>query len=52
MKPVRVILSDEAEEAYNELNARAANSKIERSILKSIDFLGFFGKPLENVLYS
>ncbi|PIT84373.1 hypothetical protein COU37_03840 [Candidatus Micrarchaeota archaeon CG10_big_fil_rev_8_21_14_0_10_45_29] len=38
MKPVRVILSDEAEEAYNELNARAANSKIECSILKFIDY--------------
>ena len=36
MKPVRVILSPDAEEAYNELNSKAANSKIERSILNSI----------------
>ncbi|MFH1306101.1 MAG: hypothetical protein ABIH83_00385 [Candidatus Micrarchaeota archaeon] len=34
---VRVILSDEAEEAYKELNSRAPASKIERSILKSIE---------------
>ncbi len=37
MKIVRVILSQEAEAAYKELNARASSSKIERSILKSID---------------
>lgn len=36
MKPVRVILSPEAEEAYNELNSKATNSKIDRSILNSI----------------
>lgn len=37
MKPVKVILSPEAEEAYNQLNAVAADSKIERSILNAID---------------
>jgi hypothetical protein len=37
MKPVRVILSPEAEEVYRHLNAEAANSKIERSILTAID---------------
>lgn len=37
MKPVKVILSPEAEEAYKQLNAVAADSKIERSILKAID---------------
>ncbi len=36
MKPVRVVLSPEAEEAYNELNTKAAGSKVERSILNSI----------------
>lgn len=36
MKPARVILSQEAEEAYNYLNARSAKSKIERSIFNSI----------------
>jgi len=37
VKPVKVILSPEAEEAYNQLNKLAADSKIERSILNSID---------------
>lgn len=37
MKRVRVILSDEADAAYAELKARAISSKIDRSILKSID---------------
>jgi len=37
LKPVRVILSPEAEEAYKQLNAVAADSKIERSILNAID---------------
>jgi hypothetical protein len=37
MKPVRVILSPEAEEAYNKLNAAAAESKIERTILNAIE---------------
>ena len=37
MKPVKVILSPEAEEAYKQLNAVAADSKIERSILNAID---------------
>ncbi|QQG38712.1 MAG: type II toxin-antitoxin system RelE/ParE family toxin [Candidatus Woesearchaeota archaeon] len=37
MKPVKVIFSPEAEEAYNKLNAVAADSKVERSILNSID---------------
>jgi len=36
LKPVRVIFSPEAEEAYNKLN-EAADSKIERSILNAID---------------
>lgn len=36
-KIVKVILSPEAEEAYKELNALAADSKIEKSILNSID---------------
>lgn len=36
MKPVRVILSAEAEEAYSELNRKAPSSKVERSILHSI----------------
>ncbi len=36
MKAVKVVLSPEAEEAYNKLNA-AANSKIERSILNAIN---------------
>jgi len=37
MKPVQVILSDEADAAYNELSERAASSKVDRSVLKSID---------------
>ncbi len=37
MKPVKIILSPEAEEAYNKLNEVAADSKIERSILNAID---------------
>ncbi len=37
MKSIRIILSPEAEEAYNQLNKLAVNSKIERSILNSID---------------
>jgi hypothetical protein len=37
LKPVRVVLSPEAEEAYKQLNAVAADSKIERSILNAID---------------
>ncbi len=37
MKSVRVILSPEAEEVYKYLNAEAAKSKIERSILNSIN---------------
>ena len=36
MKPVRVILSPEAEEAYKLLNDVANDSKIERSILNAI----------------
>jgi hypothetical protein len=36
MKPVRAVLSQEAEEAYKYLNSMAPNSKIERSILNSI----------------
>lgn len=34
MKLVKVVLSPEAEEAYKQLNAIAANSKLERSILE------------------
>ena len=37
MKPVKVVLSPEAEEAYNKLNEVAADSKTERSILNAID---------------
>ena len=37
MKPVRIILSPEAEEAYKYLNSQAPSSKIERSILNSIN---------------
>jgi len=37
LKKVRVILSEEAEEAYNYLNEHASESKIERSILNSIN---------------
>ena len=37
MKPVKVILSPEAEEAYKQLNAVAADSKIERSILNALE---------------
>ena len=37
MKPVRVILSPEAEEAYKQLNEFAAESKLEKSILNSIE---------------
>jgi len=36
LKPVRVIFSPEAEEAYNKLN-EAADSKIEKSILNAIN---------------
>ncbi len=36
MKLVRVILSEEAEEAYRHLNEHSEESKIERSILNSI----------------
>ncbi len=36
-KTVRVILSPEAEEAYHTLNSRAADSKLDRSILKAIN---------------
>jgi len=36
-KPVRIIFSSEAEEAYNQLNKAAADSKVYRSILNSID---------------
>lgn len=36
MKPVRVVLSEDATEVYKYLNSRARASKIERSILKSV----------------
>lgn len=36
-KPVRVVLSPDAEEVYKRLNAEAANSKLERSILNAIN---------------
>ncbi|MGD0728734.1 MAG: hypothetical protein ABR981_01525 [Candidatus Micrarchaeaceae archaeon] len=36
MKPVRVILSEDASEVYKYLNSRASDSKVERSILKSV----------------
>lgn len=37
MKKVRLVLSPEAEDAYIKLNEVATDSKIERSILNSID---------------
>lgn len=37
MKEVRVILSEDAEEAYRYLNEHAPESKIDRSILNSIN---------------
>ncbi len=37
MKPIRVLLSPEAEEVYDYLEKEAPNSKIERSILNSIN---------------
>ena len=37
MKQVSVVLSPEAEEAYKQLNELANESKIERSILNSIE---------------
>lgn len=37
MKPVRVILSPEAEEVYNYLNKEAVTSKSEKSILNAIE---------------
>ena len=36
MKEVRIVLSQEAREVYEYLNREAPNSKIERTILKSI----------------
>ncbi len=36
-KEVRIILSDDAQEVYNYLNKQAPVSKIERSILNSIN---------------
>lgn len=36
-KPVRVVLSPEAEEVYDYLNKEAPNSKVERSIFNAID---------------
>lgn len=36
MKPIRVILSEEAKEVYAYLNSMAPDSKIERSILNSV----------------
>ena len=36
MKIVRVVLSEDAREVYTYLNSRASDSKIERSILKSV----------------
>ena len=36
MKPVRVVLSPEAEAVYNDLNSKADKTKIERSIFNSI----------------
>jgi hypothetical protein len=37
VKPAKVVLSPEAEEAYRYLNSRSAGSKVERSILNSIN---------------
>lgn len=36
MKPVRIVLSKEAEEAYKYLNSKSADSKVERSVFNSI----------------
>ena len=37
MKPVKIILSPEAEEVYKYLNQEASHSKIEQSILNSVN---------------
>ncbi len=37
MKSVKVVLSPEAEKAYKQLNIIATNSKLEKSILNSIN---------------
>ena len=37
MKSIKIILSPEAEDAYKELNKLASESKVEKSILNSID---------------
>ncbi len=42
-KAVRVILSPEAEEVYKYLNEQAANSKIERTILRRSMSGGLYG---------
>ena len=36
-KKIKIVFSPEAEEAYNDLNKLASDSKIERSILNSIE---------------
>ncbi len=38
MKPLSVVLSPEAEEVYTYLNAEALHGKIERSILKGVNY--------------
>jgi len=37
LRPVKIVLSPEAEEAYTKLNIAAAESKVERSILNAIN---------------
>ena len=57
MKEVRVILSEDAEEAYRYLNEHASESKIDRSILNSINkkvelikVNPHYGKPISKSL--
>ncbi|RZN15329.1 MAG: hypothetical protein EF812_02665 [Methanosarcinales archaeon] len=57
MKEVRVILSEDAEEAYRYLNEHASESKIDRSILNSINTKvelikanPHYGKPISKSL--
>ena len=57
MKEVRVILSEDAEEANRYLNEHASESKIDRSILNSINMNvdlikanPHYGKPISKLL--
>ncbi len=58
-KTIRVILSPEAEEVYNYLNEKAPASKLERSLLNSVNkkfqrkrFLRNSSKNTESITYS